>query len=131
MVLGTSALWKKWTPPTEVELLWLYPAEHQIKLAWGKSEENHNTIPRTDETEKWQAFSSTDGKGTWWWHVLTEEWFLEAQPGTWIQLKDKNNQPHWCHPDGRCFYASVEPWLTDFDAKMDAPSAGDLLIMTH
>ena len=114
---------EKWIPPPEGELLWLDPARYQIKLAWGKSDA-YRTIPRTDETEKWQAFNSTDGNGTWWWQAQTEEWFLEAQPGAWIKLNDKNNQPHWCHPDGRCFCASVEPWLIECDTNLGAPSAG-------
>ena len=114
---------EKWEPPADGELLWLDPARYQAKLAWGKSDA-YGTIPRTDETKKWQAFNSTDGKGTWWWHVQTEEWFLEAQPGAWIKLNDKNNQPHWCHPEGRCFCASVEPWLIEYGTSIGAHPAG-------
>ena len=103
-----------WKPPPGGELLWLDSDDCQSKLAWGISG-NHKTIPRIDETGKWQAFDSTDGKGTWWWHELTNEWFLEIESGTWTQLNDRNNQPHWCHPDGRSFCASLEPWLIDED----------------
>ncbi len=117
---------EKWTPPPEGELLWLDPAEYQIKLAWGNSEEDYKTILRTNETKEWQAFNSTDGKGTWWWHEQTEEWFLEAQSGTWTQLMDKSNQPHWCHPDGRCFHASVEPWLIENDTNLSSFSEGEI-----
>ena len=56
--------------------------------------------------------------------MQTEEWFLEAQPGAWIKLNDKNNQPHWCHPEGRCFCASVEPWLIECDTNIGAPPVG-------
>ena len=78
------------------------------------------TFPRIDETGKWRAFNSTDGKGTWWWYELTNEWFLETEPGNWTQLNDRNDQPHWCHPDGRCFRASLEPWLIDDDTNLGA-----------
>ena len=101
------------------EVLWLDSDDCQSKLAWGISG-NHKTIPRIDETGKWQAFDSTDGKGTWWWHELTGKWFLETETVTWTQLNDKNNQPHWCHPDGRCFCASLEPWLIEDDTNLGA-----------
>ena len=70
---------------------------------------------RTHEEEKqWQAFDSTDGKGTWWWNRNNEDWFLESEPGNWTQFTDtENGQPHWCHPDGRCFCASLDPWLIE------------------
>ncbi len=108
-----NPLKKKWIPRAEGELLWLDPARYQTKIAWGKPDAC-KTIPRTDETRQWQAFNSTDGKGIWWWQMKTEEWFLEEQPGAWIKFNDKNNQPHWCHPEGRCFCASVEPWLIEY-----------------
>ena len=39
----------------------------------------------------WQAFDSTDGKGVWWWNEDDEDWFLEAEPGDWMQFTDPNN----------------------------------------
>ena len=57
----------------------------------------------------WQAFDSTDGKGVWWWNEDDEDWFLESEPGDWMQFTDPNSgQPHWCHPDGRSFCSSLE-----------------------
>ena len=32
-----------------------------------------------------------DGKGTWWWNKKTEEWFLESEPGSWIQFTDSSS----------------------------------------
>ena len=113
---------EKWIPPPGGELLWLNLADCQMKLAWGIPEDNQKEIPRIEETGKWQAFNSTDEKGTWWWHAWTEEWFLETEPGNWTQLNDKNNQPYWCHPDGRCFCASLEPWLIEEDTGLGALS---------
>ena len=64
--------------------------------------------------QQWQAFDSTDGKGTWWWNRYTEDWFLESEPGHWQQFTDSGSgQPHWYHPDGRCFCASLDHWLID------------------
>ena len=62
-----------------------------------------------EEEEQWQAFDSTDGKGTWWWNRSMEDWFLELEPGDWTL--------HWCHPDGRCFNASLDPWRTNPDSE--------------
>ncbi len=93
-----------------------------MKLAWGIPEDNQKKNPRIEETGQWKAFNSTDGKGTWWWHARTEEWFLETESGNWTQLNDKDNQPYWCHPDGRCFCASLEPWLIDEDTGLGALS---------
>ena len=57
----------------------------------------------------WQACDSTDGKGVWWWNEDDEDWFLESEPGDWMQFTDPNSgQPHWCHPDGRSFCPSLE-----------------------
>ena len=101
-------------PPPGGELLWLNQTYSRVKIAWGTPDDNKKRNTRTDETGQWQAFNSTDGKGTWWWQIRTKEWFLEAEPGGWTQLNDaEKNQPHWCHPDGRCFCASLEPWLTE------------------
>ena len=67
---------------------------------------------------QWQAFDSTDGKGTWWWNRYTGDWFLESEPGDWTLLNNfEGNQPHWCHPDGRCFDASLDPWLIKQDSE--------------
>ena len=78
-----------------------------MKLAWGIPEDNQKKNPRIEETGKWQAFNSTDGKGTWWWHAWTEEWFLETEPGighnsttkitnhTGVTRMDAVSVPHW------------------------------------
>ena len=103
------------TPPGG-ELLWLNQTCCQVKLAWGILDDNKGkrSIRTTEEEGQWQAFNSTDEKGTWWWNEKTEEWFLESEPGNWTQFNDsENDQPHWCHPDGRCFCASLEPWLIE------------------
>ena len=68
------------------------------------------------QKRQWQAFDSNDGKGIWWWNRYTENWFLESEPGDWIRLDNpEGNQPHWCHPDGNCFDASLDPWLIKQD----------------
>ena len=109
----------EWIPPPGGELLWLNQIHYQVKLAWGTSDARRNTKideigQWVNETGQWQAFNSTDGKGTWWWQKNDEEWFLESEPGNWAQLIDtENNQPYWCHPDGRFFCASLEPWLIE------------------
>ena len=104
---------EEWIPPPGGELLRM---TKPLKiLAWGipADIEGGNGI-RTKDEEQWQAFDSTDGKGTWWWNRNTEDWFLESEPGNWTQFTDsEGGQPHWCHPDGRCFCASLDPWLIE------------------
>ena len=68
---------------------------------------------KQDNEDGWQAFDDEKGEGTWWWNRHTEDWFLESEPGDWKLLTDSvNDLPYWCHPDGRFFCASLEPWLT-------------------
>ena len=85
-------------------------------IAWGTTTDvvvGRDKGTREEETQ-WQAFDSTDGKGTWWWNKNDEDWFLESEPGNWTQFIDSNSgQPHWCHPDGRSFCASLDPWLIE------------------
>ena len=69
--------------------------------------------PVNIQHEKWQAFDSTDGKGTWWWNKYTNDWFLEQEPGDWTLLINSEGTPQWCHPDGRCFNAFLDPWRTN------------------
>ena len=107
---------EKWIPPPGGELLRVTQTCRHMKLAWGILADNKEkrSIRATEEEGQWQAFNSTDEKGTWWWNEKTEEWFLESEPGSWTQFTDSDNgQPHWCHPDGRCFCASLEPWLIE------------------
>ena len=110
-----------WLPPPGGELLratrtCCLSATPLRILAWGTSTDiMAGKGMRTHEEEKqWQAFDSTDGKGTWWWNRNNEDWFLESEPGNWTQFTDsEGGQPHWCHPDGRCFCASLDPWLIE------------------
>ena len=107
---------EEWIPPPGGELLRVTQTCRHMKLAWGILADNKEkrSIRETEEEGQWQAFNSTDEKGTWWWNEKTEEWFLESEPGSWTQFTDSDNgQPHWCHPDGRCFCASLEPWLIE------------------
>ena len=104
---------EEWIPPPGGELLRM---TKPLKiLAWGiPADIEGGKGIRTKAEEQWQAFDSTDGKGTWWWNRNTEDWFLESEPGNWTQFTDsENGQPHWCHPDGRCFCASLDPWLVE------------------
>ena len=110
-----------WVPPPGGELL---RATQKCSLsdlpfrtiAWGTTTDvvvGRDKRTREEETQ-WQAFDSTDGKGTWWWNKNDEDWFLESEPGNWTQFIDSNSgQPHWCHPDGRSFCASLDLWLIE------------------
>ena len=62
--------------------------------------------------EGWQAFDDANKRGTWWWNKYTEEWFAESEPGDWF-ITTRDNKTIWLHMDGRCFSASLEPWLID------------------
>ena len=112
---------EEWIPPPGGELLRATQiccpsTKPLIILAWGTSADIKGSkgIRTTEEAGQWQAFNSTDGKGTWWWNEKTEDWFLESEPGNWTQFtSSEDGQPHWCHPDGRCFCASLDPWLID------------------
>ena len=105
-------------PPPGGELLrathqsnFSYQPLRTTSIAWGTAADvaaGRDQMTREAATQ-WQAFDSTDGKGVWWWNENDEDWFLESEPGSWIQFTDSNNgQPHWCHPDGRSFCASLE-----------------------
>ena len=110
-----------WIPPPGGELLratliCCLSAMPLRILAWGTSTDlvARKGMRTREEEKQWQAFDSTDGKGTWWWNRNTEDWFLESEPGNWTQFTDsEGGQPHWCHPDGRCFCASLDPWLIE------------------
>ena len=103
-----------WIPPPGGELLRAtQKGISDLPFAWGTTadiEVIKYKRPGEEETS-WQAFDSTDGKGTWWWNKYDGDWFLESEPGDWTQFTDSNSgQSHWCHPDGHFFCASLDPW---------------------
>eukprot|EP00930_Biecheleria_cincta_P082372 TRINITY_DN72111_c0_g1_i1.p1 TRINITY_DN72111_c0_g1~~TRINITY_DN72111_c0_g1_i1.p1 ORF type:complete len:348 (-),score=64.90 TRINITY_DN72111_c0_g1_i1:12-1055(-) len=69
----------------------------------------------------WKPFESNDGKGIWWWNEADDDWFLESDPGDWVQYIDPGTEkPFWWNPDGRVFWANV-PWATS-EASSERPN---------
>ena len=67
----------------------------------------------TDPFKKSNGRLSTPPICTWWWN----RWFLALEPEDWTLLNTSEEIPHWCHPDGRCFNASLDPWRTNPDSE--------------
>ena len=56
---------------------------------------------------KWQKFKVENGRGYWWWCEKDSDWFLEEQPGRWVQYVDTATaRKYWWRDDETWFWCS-------------------------